>query len=149
MAILIALLLLLIFTLAGQQLLILFNISLQSFMIAGGILLFIIAIKIIVYRGWGEKTISPESLGAIPIAFPLLAGPSALTTTMISLQRLGLPVAILSVVIILGITKIILKFVDPIHNFLGDSGSAVIARVMAVFIASIAVGYMIEGIRNF
>ena len=149
MAILIALLLLLIFTIAGQQLLILFNISLQSFMIAGGVLLLIIAIKIIVNGGWEEKTISPESLGAIPITFPLLAGPGAITTTMLSLQSLGLPVTVLSVVIILGITKIILGFIDPIYKFLGDVDSVVIARVMAVFIASIVIGYIIEGIKNF
>lgn len=78
--------LLLIFALAGQQLLLLFGISLPSFMIAGGLLLLLLSIEILL-RGERVQKTPGEDVGMVPIAFPLLVGPGAITTTMISLSQ--------------------------------------------------------------
>lgn len=137
--------LLLIFTLLGDQLLKLFGISMESFMVAGGLLLAIISIKILVQGGWGEKQVSPEDVGAVPIAFPLLVGPGAITTTMLILKSSGLAVAVSAVSLVFATVWLILRFIDPIYNLLGKTGSAVVTRVMAVFIAAIAVQFIFEG----
>ncbi|OYT54968.1 MAG: hypothetical protein B6U77_02330 [Candidatus Hecatellales archaeon ex4484_218] len=146
-AIIVSFALLMVFAVVGQQLLAIFGISIQSFMIAGGILLLVIAVKILVFGGWEEKVVSPESVGAVPIACPLLAGPGAITTTIVILQTSGIIVTVLAVLVISLIIWVILYFVDPIHDFLGKTGSAVVARVMAIFIAAIAIEFIIEGLK--
>jgi len=142
------LILLFAFALAGQQILLLFGISLYSFMVAGGILLLIVAIRLLIAGGWREILESPESVGAVPIGCPLLVGPGAITTTILNLQSSGMVVTILSVLITFVIVWFILRFIDPIYHFLGKTGSLVITRVMALFIAAIAVQYILQGTKN-
>jgi multiple antibiotic resistance protein len=93
---------------------------------------------------------SPESLGAVPIAIPLLVGPGAITTTIFSIQLddTAIP-AILAVVIVMAITWVILKYINGIYKLLGKTGSIIIARVMALLIAAIAVQYILTGITHF
>jgi len=145
-AVVIGIVLLLAFAIAGQQILLFFGISIHSFMIAGGLLLLIIAMRILVGGGWRESEVSPESIGAVPIACPLLVGPGAITTTILNLQTAGLLLTVLSVTIIFIIVWVILRFIDPIYRFLGRTGSLVTSRVMAMFIAAIAVQYVLEGL---
>ena len=142
------LILLLAFAMMGQQILIFFGISMHSFMIAGGILLLIIAVRLLIAGGWEENPKSPESVGAVPIACPLLVGPGAITTTILSLQEFGFFVTIISVLIIFAIVWLVLNFIDPIYRFLGVVGSLVISRVMALFIAAIAIQYIISGVTH-
>jgi len=148
-ATLVGLVLLLFFALAGREVLNFFGITIYSFMIAGGILLFIIAIRLLISGGWQETVTSPESVGAVPIAVPLLVGPGAITTTILTLQTSGVIVTLVAVIINFGIVWSVLRFIDPIYKFLGKTGSVVIARIMAMFIAAIAVGYILEGLRYY
>jgi len=84
------LVLLLAFALAGQRILAFFGITLYSFMIAGGVLLLIIAIRILITGGLKEYIESPESVGAVPIGCPLLVGPGAITTTILNFRTQAL-----------------------------------------------------------
>ncbi len=143
------LVLLLAFALAGQRILAFFGITLYSFMIAGGVLLLIIAIRILITGGLKEYIESPESVGAVPIGCPLLVGPGAITTTILNLQNSGIVVTLFSVLVIFGIVWVILRFIDPIYRFLGKTGSLVVSRVMALLIASIAVQYVLEGLGHY
>ncbi|MEM1550849.1 MAG: MarC family protein [Candidatus Bathyarchaeia archaeon] len=142
------LILLLAFAIAGSEILNIFGVGLSSFMIAGGILLLIIAIRILVV-GWEEHKLSPESMGAVPIAVPLLVGPGAITTTILSLQEHGMLVAVSSVIIVFTLTWLILRYIGLLYKILGRSGSAIIARVMALLIASIAIQYILNGFKAF
>ena len=148
-ATLVGLVLLLLFAFLGQEILIIFGLSIYSFGIAGGILLLIIAIRILVSGSVQEKVESPESLGAVPIASPLLVGPGAITTTIFNIQSYGTIAAILAVIIVLSITWVILRYIGVIYRFLGKTGALVIARVMALFIAAIAIQYILTGITHF
>jgi len=145
----VALALLLAFALAGQQVLNVFGISLHSFMIAGGLLLLVLAINILLFGGWKEKVVSPKSVGAVPIACPLLVGPGAITTTILILQTSGIAVTLIAVVIIFAVIWGILRLIEPIYKVLGETGAAVIARIMAIFIAAIAVGFVIDGVTYY
>ncbi len=149
MASLVGLVLLLCFAMAGREILNFFGITIYSFMIAGGILLFIIAIRILISGGWQETMASPESVGAVPIGVPLLVGPGAITTTILTLQTSGVIVTLVAVIINFGIVWGVLHFIDPVYKFLGKTGSVVIGRVMAMFIAAIAVGYVLEGLSYY
>lgn len=148
-ATIVSLILLLVFALLGQQILEVFRISPQSFMIAGGLLLLVIAVKLLIFGGWEEKKTLPESIGAVPIATPLLVGPGAITTTIVMLQSSGLLVTLVSVLIIFFTIWLVLHFIERINKFLGTTGATVIARIMAIFIAAIAVGFIIDGIKYY
>jgi len=141
--------LLIAFALVGQQLLALFGITLPSFEIAGGLLLLILSMEILFRRERFAKTESPEDSGVIPIAFPLLVGPGAITTTMITLDAYGLPVALASISIVMFLTWATMKLTPKIHSILGKTGSSVIAQVMGVFIAAIAIQFIITGLQNY
>jgi multiple antibiotic resistance protein len=149
-AILVAFVLLLVFSFTGQGIFTIFGISINSFEVAGGILLLIIAVRILI-SGFHESTESesPESLGAVPIAMPLLVGPGAITTTILNLQDYGTAISILAVIIVLTITWVILRFINGIYQIIGKTGSLVIARVMALLIAAIAVQYILSGVTHF
>jgi multiple antibiotic resistance protein len=138
---------LIVFAIGGTAILSIFGITVFSFMIAGGVLLFIVAIELLTHGVWRFGTLPGES-GVVPLAFPLLAGPGAITTVIISFQALGLIVTILSVAIVIGITYIILLAIDPIYKILGRRGSVIVTRVFAVFIAAIAVQFIVEGAKR-
>jgi multiple antibiotic resistance protein len=148
-ATLVGVILLLVFAFTGQEILTIFGLSIYSFEVAGGILLLIIAIRILISGSMHEDVESPESLGAVPIAMPLLVGPGAITTTIFNLQAYGTLSAILAVLIVLSLTWIILRFINGIYRFLGKTGSLVIGRVMALLIAAIAIQYILTGVTHF
>jgi multiple antibiotic resistance protein len=142
------LILLTFFSLVGQNILVLFGISLDSFMIAGGILLLIVAVRLLIMGGWSEQAAASEAVGAVPIGCPLLVGPGAITTSILNIQSYGILATLLSVLLTFIIVWLILRFIDPIYRVLGKNGSLVITRVMALLIASIAVQYMLQGIKS-
>jgi multiple antibiotic resistance protein len=140
---------LIVFAVGGTEILSIFGITIFSFMIAGGVLLFIVAIELLTHGVWrfGGGSLPGES-GVVPLAFPLLAGPGAITSVIISYETSGLIVTILSIAIVIGITYLILLFINSIYRLLGRRGSMIVTRVFAVFIAAIAVQYVVEGAKR-
>ncbi len=141
--------LLTVFAVAGIQLLSIFGISIFSFMIAGGILLFIISIEFLTHGEWrfSRSSASGDS-GIVPLAFPLLAGPGAITTVILSLQAYGWIVSIVSIAFVVLVTYLILELGNPLLRILGRRGSLVTTRVFAILLAAIAVQYVVEGIKQ-
>lgn len=141
--------LLIVFAVAGTQILSIFGVTIASFMVAGGVLLFIVAIELLTHGEWrfGSAGSQGES-GVVPLAFPLLAGPGAITAVIISFQTSGIIVTALSIAIVVGITALILRYVDKIYKVLGRRGSVIVTRVFAVFISAIAVQFIVEGARD-
>src|SRR3989449_1678340 len=141
--------LLAVFALVGQEVLLLFGISLESFQIAGGLVLLLLSIEIIFRGERFDKLalVSAEETAVFPIAFPLLVGPGAITLTLISIQTFGITVALLAIVIVMFASWVVLRQTDRIYRMLGRTGSAVIARIMSLFIAAIAVQYILAGIQ--
>ncbi|MEW5839847.1 MarC family protein [Nitrososphaera sp.] len=141
------------FALAGNQIFAIFGITLASFMIAGGVLLFIVAVELLTRGGWrfGDASAATEGggqeeeAGIVPLAFPLLAGPGAITAVIISLESAGLIVTTISILAAAGATYVILRFAGQIYRVLGRRGSLIVTRVFAVFVAAIAVQYVVQG----
>ena len=136
------------FAIAGTLIFTIFGITLSSFMVAGGILLFIVAIELLTGGGWRfiGSGVSEET-GVVPLAFPLLAGPGAITAVIISFESSGLIVTAFSILIAIGTTYVILKRADRLHRVLGKRGSLIVTRVFAILIAAIAVQYVVDGVR--
>jgi multiple antibiotic resistance protein len=148
-ATIVGVILLLVFAFAGTGILTLFGLSIYSFEVAGGILLLIISIRILISGNIHENVESPESIGAVPIAIPLLVGPGAITTTIFNIQQYDTIIAILAVLVVMAITWITLRYISKVYKFLGKTGSLIIARVMALLIAAIAVQYILTGVTHF
>jgi multiple antibiotic resistance protein len=148
-AIIVGIALLLVFAFTGQEIFLIFGISINSFQVAGGLLLLITSMKILVSGSLYESTESVEGLGAVPIAMPLLVGPGAITTTILNFQTYGILVSIVSVLIVMLFTWLILRYVNQIYRILGKTGSVVIARVMSLLLAAIAVQFILIGIAHY
>ncbi|MDE1765661.1 MAG: MarC family protein [Thaumarchaeota archaeon] len=141
--------LLFVFAFVGNAIFSIFGISMFSFMIAGGVLLFIVAIELLTHGEWkfGSQSLEDES-GIVPLAFPLLAGPGALALVILTFEKYGALVTVLSIIIVLGITYAVLRLVRPIHRLLGKRGSMIITRIFAIIVAAFAVQFIIDGIRQ-
>jgi len=140
-----AFILLLAFTLLGQYILELFAISVDSFMVAGGILLLVISVRILL-EGW--RSPSKTRIGVVPLACPLLVGPGAITTSLILVRTVGFIVTLIAVVVNIVIVWVTLRFIGRIYKLLGETGSEIIASITAIIVAAIAVEYIARGVRN-
>lgn len=136
------------FAIAGTLIFTVFGITLYSFMIAGGVLLFIVAIELLTGGGWRfvGSGISEET-GVVPLAFPLLAGPGAITAVIISFELSGIIVTAISISVAVGTAYVILKYAERIHRVLGKRGSLIVTRVFAILIAAIAIEYIVDGLK--
>ncbi|WP_283131160.1 YchE family NAAT transporter [Enterovibrio norvegicus] len=145
--------------LAGQLLLDLFSISLDSFRVAGGMLLVSIAFTMMSGK-LGEvkqnkqeqsESISREQIGVVPLAMPLLAGPGAISSTIVyssrypsSLDTLGLigTISLFSAGIWL-----LLRLGPSIVKFLGQTGINVITRIMGLILGALGIEFIANGMR--
>ncbi len=139
------------FAIAGSLIFAVFGITLYSFMVAGGVLLFIVAIELLTGGGWrfvGASGGISEETGIVPLAFPLLAGPGSITAVIISFESSGLIVTVFSISIAIGTAYVILRYADRLYRVLGKRGSLIITRVFAVLIAAIAIEYIVDGVKG-
>lgn len=159
-AVLLAAAILLVFGLGGARLLAALGIGLPAFRIAGGSLLFLLAIDMVFARHSGLRSTTRgeyheaehrQDISVFPLAFPLLAGPGALTTILLLTtgQRgepvlLGVVLGALAVVLLL--TWAVLRLTGPLLRVLGETGANVIGRLLGLLLAALAVQFMIDGV---
>lgn len=157
---------LLAFALGGAWLLNAMHISLDAFRVAGGVLLFLMALEMIFEKRTErrekraeelaeEQDDHPEQLDDIsvfPMAIPMLAGPGAIATIMLfmsdatSLMEQGVVLA--SVAIILVFCLGVFLAIGPVMRLIGDSMAAMITRILGVILAALAAQFIIDGIRG-
>ncbi|MCX5725716.1 MAG: MarC family protein [Candidatus Saganbacteria bacterium] len=141
-----AFLLLLIFVSFGSLILEIFRITLNDFKIAGGLLLFVISVEMLLQ---GKVHVEhKEDVGAVPLGCPLLVGPGAITTGMVLMGSYGFLITMSAVLLNFVIIWLILRHVDRIYSFLGKTGSVIITRVISILIAAIAIQFIREGIQH-
>ncbi len=148
---------LLIFALAGNVLLEALGISIPAFQLAGGILLFLLALDMIFATPTGlrsrtvreQEEISYEhDVSVFPLAIPLLARPGAITTVLLcsgerSAMELVVFVAVLLAVLLLTLASLL---APRIMQLFGEAGSNVLTRVLGVLLAALAVRFVLDGI---
>lgn len=153
---------LLFFVVIGDVLLAALGISLSAFRITGGILLFLVAIDMVFARQSGlrsttvreqEEAQYREDISVFPLAFPLLAGPGALTTVLLlSSQTRGDPVLfgamLITLLVVLAITLGALLQAPLIMRALGETGANVVDRLLGLILAALAVQFVIDGLRQ-
>lgn len=146
--------------LIGDWLLETLKISLSAFRIAGGLLLFSIASEMVFgVRVRREEKAAEQALeehvrniAAFPLAIPLLAGPGALTATILLSGRAGndlrLIGLLIAVVIVIAATSLVtFLLAERIGRLLGLTGNIVLSRLLGVLLAALAVQYVVDGVR--
>ena len=151
---------LLVFFFAGDALLKLLGIGMPAFRMAGGALLFLLSIDMVFARQSGLRSTTvreqqeaelKHDISVFPLAFPLIAGPGALTTVLLmsstetSPAVVGGMLAIL--VLVLSILLVSLLYALMITRLLGETGTNVISRLFGLILAALAAQYIVDGIR--
>ena len=160
----IATLILFLFVFTGDALLRFLGISLAAFRLSGGALLFLLAIDMVFARPSGlrsatvreqEEAQYREDISVFPLAFPLLAGPGALTTILLTTSNIHLRAqpalfaGLLGVLLaVLLLTLLCLLLAPQLMRLIGQTGANVIDRLLGVILAALAVQFMLEGLRT-
>jgi multiple antibiotic resistance protein len=157
----IASIILLIFALFGQELLGALHIELNSFRIAGGLMLFFIAFDMVFEKRTQRREERAEKIAAtpeiedvsvFPMAMPMLAGPGAIAAIMLLMNEAeGWPEmfeVLAALAAVLAITAAALVAAGPLIRLLGDKVEAVITRLLGVLLAALAAQYVIDGLKG-
>ena len=157
----IALIILLAFALFGEKLLGALQIELNSFRLAGGIMLFLIALDMVFERRTQrrekqvEKALAGhevENVSVFPMAIPIIAGPGSIATVMLLMARSqGTPATLMilaALLAVMGLTFAALAAAKPLMALVGAQVEAVITRLLGVLLAALAAQYVIDGVRT-
>lgn len=142
-------LLALVFLVLGNFIFQLFGITEADFKIGGGIVLLTISVLDLVTNNPDERRGSGEDAGVVPIGIPLIMGPAALTSILVSSKSYGFWVTLLSLVVNLLIVWIVFSYSKLIRRAIGDGASKAMGKVASLFLAAIAVAMMRSGIQHF
>ena len=160
-AVIIAAVILIGFAAFGEQLLGALHIELDSFRIAGGMMLFWIAFEMVFEKRTERReqradkvraTPEVEDVSVFPMAMPMLAGPGAIAAIMLLQNEaegiIGTFVVLGALVAVLVLTLLALIAAGPLMRLLGDKVEAAITRLLGVLLAALAAQYVIDGIRG-
>ncbi|WP_018232469.1 MarC family protein [Thioalkalivibrio thiocyanodenitrificans] len=151
---------LLTFMLVGNGLLSVLGISIPAFRVAGGVLLFMLSLDMIFARQSGMRATTlreqreasrRQDISVFPLAFPLIAGPGAMTTVLL-MASAGHPPGIMAalvgvVVLVLALCLLAFRLAPSIIRGLGETGINVVNRLLGLILAALAVQFILDGVR--
>lgn len=159
-AVIVGAIVLLVFAFMGRFIFEFFSITVDGFKVAGGVVLFMIAMDMV--RGMTSPSkltekekidsMDREQIGIIPLGIPLLAGPGSISTVMITMSASGQPilfttmVVVISIAVVMAISYLILRQSDRIFIKIGRAGTKAISRIMGLILATIAIQFIASGI---
>ena len=160
-AVLVAGIVLALFAVGGAWFLQTMGISIAAFRIAGGIMLFLIALEMVFARESGTRVTSEEKdeskkradISVFPLAFPFIAGPGAMATVLLTFGTLrpdtALTLGLLGVIaIVLLMTLVLMLLAQTVMRVMGVTGAHVVSRLTGVVLAALAVQFMIDGLKG-
>jgi multiple antibiotic resistance protein len=142
----------------GHVVLQLLGISVGAFTLAGGVIIFLIALKMVLGPSEGSDSGSGPADGSfsiVPLAIPLLAGPGPISSVIVYASKgitgegasLGDDAVLAAIILVVAAaTFLSLAVADPARRLLGDTGINVFTRISGILVAAIAVGLVVEGL---
>jgi len=155
-----AFMVLLVFAISGTLIFKFFSITIGAFQIAGGIILFSVAMGMLHARTSRTKqtpeemdeAMSRDDVAVVPLAIPIVSGPGAITTVIVlSGETRAIPsmaVLFLAIVVAMVIVFVMLRNAARIQRFMGPSGLNITTRLMGLVLAAIAVQFVIHGVES-
>ena len=148
------------FELAGAAILSVFGITLPAFRVAGGFLLFFIAFEMVFEkRNDRKEKISDvaitkdhiQNIAAFPLAIPLIAGPGAISATVLlsgSMSGWAAQAALVAIIFVcIALTYVVFILAERIDGILGQTGRSILTRLLGVILAALAVQFVADGIK--
>ncbi|OGI58490.1 MAG: MarC family transcriptional regulator [Candidatus Muproteobacteria bacterium RBG_19FT_COMBO_61_10] len=152
---------LVVFALIGDGLLRSLGISLAAFRIAGGVLLFLLAIDMVFARHSGLRSTTQseqveaehrKDISVFPLAIPLIAGPGAITTVLLTVGSQPSLVTSLAFLLVLALVLLLtlgaLLLAPRTMMLMGETGANVVTRTLGIVLAALAVQYMLDGVAT-
>ncbi|MGN6464514.1 MAG: MarC family protein, partial [Rhizobiaceae bacterium] len=151
---------LVLFALAGTAILSVFGITLPAFRVAGGLLLFFISFEMIFEQRQDRKEKSAavaitrdmiHNIAAFPLAIPLIAGPGAISATVLlsgTFRGWQAQLALVGIILLcLLIAWLVFILAERIDRFLGQTGRSILTRLLGVILAALAVQFVADGVK--
>lgn len=158
---LIAWAILMFFALLGKPMLQALGISLASFRIAGGIMLFFIALDMVFERRTErrekraeeiEGTPEAEDISVFPMAIPMITGPGSIASAMLWVSRADgvaqVAVVLAAITTVMAITLLTLLAAGPLMRMIGEKVEAMITRILGVILAALAAQFVVDGLKQ-
>ncbi|MDD5465353.1 MAG: MarC family protein [Candidatus Omnitrophica bacterium] len=139
-----------IFMVIGQWIFLLLGITIPDFQIAGGALLFIIAVRLLM-PGAQKSTLTNshnKDMGVFPLGTPLITGPAVLTTTLMMMNSFGPAATLVSLILNMFFVWLTLVRADVIIKFIGPSGIRAFSKIIYILLAAIAVMMIRHGVTG-
>ena len=148
------------FSLAGTLVFRLFGITLPAFKIAGGLILFLVAVDMLQARRSGTQEVTEERLegaakdevGVTPLGIPMLGGPGAITTVMVLIEQSShwwqAAVVYGAIAVTAFASFLILAGANRVRHFLGETGIRILMRLMGLVLTAIAVQFLLDGLMD-
>jgi multiple antibiotic resistance protein len=141
------------FAVFGQQILTYLHISLPALQGAGGLLLLLVALQLLTGSEQEQHADAGVNVALVPLGTPLLAGPGAIVATMLAVQSSQRPAEYLAVAVglvaALLVVWLFLRFAGRVHRVLKDSGTTLVTRIAGPLLSAIAVQMVADSIRAF
>lgn len=158
---LIAWVVLMFFALLGKPMLHALGISLASFRIAGGVMLFMIALDMVFERRTQRREVRAQSIegtpeaddiSVFPMAIPMISGPGSIASAMLWVSRADDAAQVLTVLaaitVVILITVVCLLAAGPIMRLIGERIEAMITRILGVILAALAAQFVVDGLKQ-
>ena len=152
---------LLFFALLGEPLLATLGISLSAFRLAGGIMLFMIALDMVFERRTQrrekraeeiEGTPEAEDISVFPMAIPMIAGPGSIASAMLWVSRAEgtseVLVVLGAITVVIVLTLLALLAAGPLMRLIGEKIEAMITRILGVILAALAAQFIVDGLKQ-
>ena len=149
------------FALLGRPMLHALGISLASFRIAGGIMLFFIALDMVFERRTErrekraeeiQRTPEIEDISVFPMAIPMIAGPGSIASAMLWVSRADTPsqviIVLAAITVVMLLTLITLLAAGPLMRLIGEKVEAMITRILGVILAALATQFIVDGLKQ-
>ncbi len=136
------------FVAVGKAIFSLLGIEVADFLMAGGIILLILAIRYLITGKIVENQdlSASETVGVVPLGTPLVVGPAVLATLLLLIGQYRIPIVLSSFILNLAIQWVLFKQADRIVNFLGRTGANAVSKIVMLLLAAIAVKMIREGV---
>ena len=135
----------LLFLFLGRVIFIAIGIGEGDFQIAGGVILFVIAMRELTQTTSQERSSLPDDFGVVPLGMPLIAGSAAITTLLVISKSVGFGMTLFALAVNLALVALAFAQSDRLERLIGQTGLRAISKIIALLLAAIAVHIVRRG----
>jgi multiple antibiotic resistance protein len=136
------------FVVIGKGIFLFLGIEVSDFLVAGGLILFLLAAKDLITGKMieAQASVGADMLGVVPIGTPLVVGPAVLTTLLILIDQYSIIIVLVSFILNLAIAWLLFAQANRVVAFLGQGGVRATSKIVSLFLAAIAIKMIRQGI---